>query len=62
MSDIDRLTIVVACGFLMLVGRLPEQDARTWGMAHLTFDLVGNLALAAGVLLPVLYILGVWKP
>lgn len=39
MSDIDRLTVVVALGFVMLVARIPEQDVSHWGLPRLTLSL-----------------------
>lgn len=49
MSDVDRLTVVVAVGFMLLVARLPEQDASSWGFARLTVSLATSGFL--GVLL-----------
>jgi hypothetical protein len=59
-SDIDRLTIVVACLGLMLLERVPERDVSDWGFVRLTLNLFVSFVLMVGVLFPVLNILG-WR-
>lgn len=61
MSDVDRLTIVVACLGTMLIARLPERPSEGMSLKHLTFDLASSLVLVAGVWFTVLSILG-WRP
>jgi hypothetical protein len=58
-SDVDRLTIVVACLGLLFMNRIPENPAiRKWGFAHLTVDIIFTLILMVGVLFPIYHILG----
>ena len=47
MSDVDRLTVVIAIGFLMLIARLPERPSDGWSFWHLSADLGISLALLA---------------
>ena len=59
MSDVDRLTIVVACLGLLIHHRIPENPAfYKWGLGHLTFDLIFSGILLGGVVFPVFSILG----
>lgn len=59
MTDIDRLTIVIACLGLLLIQRIPENPAyKKWGFIYITFDLLLFGVLLTGVLLPVYHILG----
>ncbi len=60
MSDIDRLTVVVACLGLMLIARLPEENSSGWSFARLTLSLAMSVVLTLGVALPVFLILGWW--
>jgi hypothetical protein len=58
MSDINLLTIVIGCLGLLLMDRIPENEAfEKWGFLHLTFDILVKCILLAGVLFPILYIL-----
>ena len=39
MTDVDRLTVVGAVSLMLLVARLPEQDASGWGFGRAVSNL-----------------------
>lgn len=57
MSDIDRLTLVVAGLGFLLINRIPEGDVSRWSFKRLTISLAGSFVLTALVVYPVITIL-----